>query len=296
MRITLTGATGFVGTRLVNRLLAAGHEITILSRKARAGSSPRYVVWNPERQDAPAAAFDGCDAVIHLAGEPVAQRWNDAVKRRIRDSRVEGTRKLVRTLSRLPVKPQVLISTSAVGYYGSRGDEALTEESAPGEGFLPEVCVEWEKEAAAAEAFGIRVAAIRVGIVLGRGGALDQMLPAFRLGAGGRLGSGKQWMPWIHLDDLVSLYVFALENKSVRGGLNGSAPHPVTNRDFTAALAKAVSRPAIIPVPVFALKLLFGEMAQVMLASQRVIPEAATLAGFEFKFPRIGPALDQVLR
>lgn len=296
MRITLTGATGFVGTRLVNRLLAAGHEITILSRKATAGSSPRYVVWNPERQDAPAAAFDGCDAVIHLAGEPVAQRWNDAVKRRIRDSRVEGTRKLVRTLSRLPVKPQVLISTSAVGYYGSRGDEALTEESAPGDGFLPEVCVEWEKEAAAAEAFGIRVAAIRVGIVLGLGGALDQMLPAFRLGAGGRLGSGKQWMPWIHLDDLVSLYVFALENKSVRGGLNGSAPHPVTNRDFTAALAKAVSRPAIIPVPVFALKLMFGEMAQVMLASQRVIPEAATLAGFEFKFPRIGPALDQVLR
>src|ERR1039458_8975269 len=240
MNITITGASGFIGRRLMESLAKAGHSVRALSRHA------------PPLE---------CDVVIHLAGERVAQRWTAEAKRRIRESRVAGTRNLVEALGTLPHRPEVLICASAIGYYGSRGDEILTESSSPGSGFLPEVCVAWEREAQAAEAFGMRVVRVRTGLVLAAGGgALVRMLPPFRMGVGGRLGSGQQWMSWIHLEDLVGLFQFAVE-RQVRGPLNAVAPHPVTNSDFTRELARALRRPALFPVPGFALRLLFGEMA-----------------------------------
>jgi uncharacterized protein (TIGR01777 family) len=253
-------------------------------------------VWDAARGEPSADGIRDADAVIHLAGVPVAQRWNQRVKNDIRDSRVAGTRNLVQALAKLPRKPQVLICSSATGYYGSRGDEVLSESSAPGNDFLSEVCVAWENEARAAESAGIRVVRMRTGIVLdARGGALAKMLPPFKMGVGGKLGSGKHWMSWIHLDDLVSLFQFALVNP-ISGAVNGVAPNPVTNADFTKALASAVHRPAIFPVPAFALRLLFGEMGDILLASQRVAPKAAQSAGFTFRFPELAPALVDVLK
>jgi uncharacterized protein (TIGR01777 family) len=241
-------------------------------------------------------ALRDADAMVHLAGEPVAQRWNDEVKRRIRESRVTGTRNLVEGIARLTRKPAVLISASATGYYGSRGDSLLDETSAPGAGFLAEVCVEWEREAFAAKALGVRVATVRTGLVLDpRGGALEKLLPPFRLGVGGRLGDGRQWTPWIHVDDLVGIYAFALTS-AASGPLNGTAPDPVTNAEFTRALAKALHRPAIFPVPKPALKILFGEMADMLFDSQRVLPKQTEAAGFQFRYPRLEPALAQLLR
>jgi hypothetical protein len=243
----------------------------------------------------PEDGIRNANAVIHLAGEPVAQRWSGDVKRRIRESRVVGTRNLVQSLARLRNPPQTLICASAVGYYGSRGDEVLREDSAPDHTFLAEVCRAWEEEAAAAEEFAIRVVRVRIGVVLdARGGALQRMLPPFRLGLGGKLGDGKQWMSWIHLADLAAMFQFAVENP-VRGVFNGVAPIPVTNADFTQALARVLHRPAIFPVPVLGLKLLFGEMSEVLLASQRILPAAAEAAGFKFRFPELGGALSDLL-
>lgn len=251
-------------------------------------------VWDPMKSPAPADALGAADAVIHLAGEPVAQRWNDDVKRRIRESRITGTRNLVETLSRLKTKP-ALICASATGYYGNRGDQPLDESSAPGANFLADVSVEWEREAFRAQSFGGRVAAIRTGIALDpRGGALQRLLPPFRLGLGGPLGNGKQWMPWIHLDDLTGIFTFALENP-VSGAINGTAPNPVTNADFTRALAKALHRPAFFPVPKAALALLFGEMAEVLFDSQRVLPKQTEAAGYKFRYPELAGALKHLL-
>jgi uncharacterized protein (TIGR01777 family) len=217
------------------------------------------------------------------------------VKQRIRESRVTGTRNLVERLVTLRNKPKALVCASAIGYYGSRGDEVLSESSAPGGGFLPEVCVAWEHEAQTAEAFGIRVVSIRTGIVLdARGGALKQMLPPFRMGVGGRLGDGEQWMSWIHLADLAALFQLAVE-APVRGVLNGVAPNPVRNADFTRELAKALHRPAIFPIPAFGIKLLFGEMAEILLASQRVVPAAAQAAGARFQFAELSAALAEIV-
>jgi len=277
MNIAISGASGFIGRHLVKSLALAGHSLRALSRHA------------------PAESLREADVIIHLAGEPVAQRWTAAAKQRIRDSRVVGTHNLVETLATLPRRPEALICASAIGYYGSRGDEILTESSAPGSGFLPEVCVAWEREAQAAEALGIRVVRVRTGVVLAAGGgALARMLPPFRMGVGGRLGSGRQWMSWIHLDDLAALFQFAVEGQ-VRGPLNAVAPEPVTNSDFTHELARVVRRPAVFPVPEFALRLLFGEMADVLLASQRVVPAAAEAAGFSFRFPQLAAALADLL-
>ena len=279
MTISISGASGFIGRHLMKSLAQAGHSLRALSRHAP-----------------PAESLREADAIIHLAGEPVAQRWTAAARQRIRESRVAGTRNLVDALGRLPRRPEALICASAIGYYGSRGDEVLTESSAPGSGFLPEVCVAWEREALAAEAFGIRVVRVRTGVVLdANGGALVRMLPPFRMGLGGRLGSGRQWMSWIHLEDLAALFQFAVESQ-VRGPLNAVAPNPVTNSDFTRELAHALRRPAVFPVPEFALKMLFGEMADVLLASQRVAPAAAEAAGFRFRFPQLAPALESLLR
>jgi len=278
-------------------LLGNGHSIQVLSRHAGANmpGGVKLAVWDPPKGEPPADTLRDCDAVIHLAGEPVAQRWSEDVKQRIRDSRVTGTRNLVQALSKLPTRPQALICASAIGYYGSRGDEALTEMSPAGSGYLPDVCQAWEKEARSAEALGMRVVSVRTGIALDpRGGALQRMLPPFRMGIGGKLGNGKHWMSWIHLHDLVELFRYAVE-RPVKGPLNGVAPNPVSNADFTRALASAVHRPAIFPVPPFALKIMFGEMADVLLASQRVLPKAAEAAGFQFKFPELGPALTDLM-
>jgi uncharacterized protein (TIGR01777 family) len=274
MNIAITGASGFIGRHLMKSLAQAGHSVCALSRHAPPAES---------------------DVVIHLAGEPVAQRWTPAAKQRIRESRIAGTRDLVDALGRLPRRPEALICASAIGYYGSRGDEILTESSAPGNGFLPEVCKAWEKEAQAAESFGIRVVRMRTGLVLAAGGgALQRMLPPFRMGVGGRLGSGRQWMSWIHLEDLTAMFQFTVESQ-VRGPLNGVAPQPATNSEFTRELARMLRRPAVFPVPEFALRLLFGEMADVLLASQRVVPAAAQAAGFRFRFPQLSPALEDLL-
>lgn len=290
MKITLTGATGFIGGHLVKALIARGHELAILTRHPRAGANPRYFAWDAASVPPPEAM--DADAIIHLAGEPVAQRWTGEVKRRIRASRIEGTRAVVDGIAAARRKPKVLMSASAIGIYGSRGDEVLTEQSPAGSGFLEDVTIEWERESARANGAGVRVVNPRIGIVLGRGGgALARMLPPFKAGAGGRLGSGHQWMSWIHIDDVTGLILFALENEGLRGALNLTAPNPVTNADFTAALAAALRRPALFPAPVFALKLLFGEMAEVLLSSQRVIPQVALDAGYRFAYPELGPAL-----
>ncbi len=278
MRIAVTGASGFIGRALTAKLATAGHTVEPLKTRESVEVPP-------------------CDAVVNLAGEPVAQRWTPEAKQRIRDSRVEGTRRLVESMGRLSPPPAALVCASAVGIYGSRGDEVLTESSPPGGGFLAEVCIAWERAAAQAEgALGVRVVSLRTGVVLGRGGgALERMLPIFHHGAGGHLSSGRQWMSWIHLEDLTSLFEFALNEKRLRGPVNATAPHPVTNAEFTHVLGAALHRPAVLPVPAFALKLKFGEMASVLLDSQRAVPEAAQAAGFQFRYPELGPALSAIV-
>lgn len=272
MKIAVTGASGFIGRALTARLAAAGHIVQPVRLRESAAASPS-------------------EAVVHLAGEPLAQRWTAEAKRTIRESRVEGTRALVGSLARLSPRPAMLVSASAVGIYGSRGDQLLTEDSAPGSGFLADVCAEWERTAGVANALGIRVVIVRTGVVLGHGGALARMLPVFKLGLGGRLGSGRQWMSWIHIDDLTALIEFVLSGARLRGPVNATAPNPVTNAGFTRTLASALHRPAFAVVPAFALKMLFGEMASVLLDSQRVLPKAAQAAGFQFRYPDLGPAL-----
>jgi uncharacterized protein (TIGR01777 family) len=298
VRIAITGASGLIGRRLLKDLAAAGHSLHVLSRHAGTNLPPgvRLSVWDSTRGEPPADALRDVDAVVHLAGEPVAQRWTAHARQVIRESRVTGTRNLVEALARLPRKPEVLVCASAVGYYGDRGDEILNESSSPGTDYLARLCVDWEKEAQAAEASGIRVVRVRTGLVLdARGGALPRMLPPFRLGLGGKLGSGRHWMSWIHLEDLAALFQFALANP-ISGPVNGVAPNPVVNAGFTRALAAAVHRPAIFPVPAFALRLLFGEMSGILLASQRALPQAAERAGFRFRYPELAPALADVLK
>ena len=287
MKITVSGASGFIGRRLTARLRAHGHSVHILSRRAADDAT----VWDPLAGPPPPAGLADADAVIHLAGEPVAQRWTPQAKKRIRDSRVTGTRNLVAGLARLERRPEVLISASAIGYYGARGDELLTEASPPGRGFLAAVCIEWEREAEMAQALGMRAVQVRTGMVLAAGGgALARMLPAFRLFAGATLGPGTQWMSWIDLEDLCDLIEYALSSP-LRGPVNGTAPHPVTNREFTRTLASALGRPALFRIPTLALRALFGEMAGVLLDSQRVFPAVAREAGFEFEHSELPSAL-----
>jgi len=236
----------------------------------------------------------GMTAVVHLAGEPVAQRWTKEVRRKILESRREGTRKLVKALQ--PNPPNVLVSASAVGYYGDRGDEILTEQSPPGTGFLCDVAKTWEEEALKAADFGVRIARLRIGMVLGPGGgSLKKMVLPFKLGLGARLGNGRQWVSWIHRDDVVSLISFVIREKTLRGALNATSPNPVTNGEFTKALAKTLHRPAIFTAPPFALRLLYGDMAKVILESQRAVPEATLASGFEFQYPDLQGALLEIL-
>ncbi|MDQ6665927.1 MAG: TIGR01777 family oxidoreductase [Acidobacteriota bacterium] len=296
MKCIISGGSGFIGSRLVDSLLKDGHYVSVWSRKP--GIERRNAVgsfcWDPISGEPASESLEDFDVVVHLAGEPVAQRWTADVKRRIRDSRVHGTRHLVHALSTVKRRPGLLICASAIGYYGDRGDEVLTESSKPGKGFLPEVCVEWEKQADLAESLGLRVVKLRIGVVLGKGGgALEKMVPAFEKFAGGTLASGKQWMSWIHLDDLVAMMRFAMD-QPVSGAWNGTAPNPVTNAKFTEALGQALHKPAFLKVPAFALKALYGEMASVMLASDRVLPKAAEAGGFHFQYPELGTALKEI--
>lgn len=297
MRVLVTGSTGLVGTALCERLKADRHQVVRLVRTPPRDSSE--VAWNPNAGTIDAAACEGMDAVIHLAGENIAgARWNERVKREIRDSRVKGTDLLARTLASLSNKPKTLISASAIGYYGDRGDERLTEQSSAGHGFLPEVCQAWEHAARPAASAGIRVVYPRIGVVLSpKGGALKKMLLPFQLGLGGVLGNGKQYMSWISLDDLVSILINVLDRDSLSGAVNATAPEPVTNHQYTKTLGSVLGRPTIFPMPAFAARLAFGEMADaLLLASARVEPARLLGDGFSFAHPSLNQALESMLR
>lgn len=296
MTTLVTGATGLLGRRLVREL---GAGVVALSRDASRAASilpdARTVAWDA-RSTIDASAFDGVDVVFHLAGEPVAEgRWTEEKKRRLLESRTLVTRALVDSMRKSPRRPRVLVNASAVGIYGSRGDEVLTEDSAPGTGFLADVCKAWEAEAAAATELGIRVVCVRTGIVLARdGGALARMLPLFKAGVAGPLASGKQWMPWLHIDDAVGLLRHAASTDALHGPMNACAPEPATNRDFTRTLGAVVSRPTIFPVPRIALRVAFGETADVVLASQRAVPKRALATGYAFRHPDLREALEDL--
>jgi uncharacterized protein (TIGR01777 family) len=290
--VAVTGATGLIGSALVTRLRAAGYIVRRLLRSPR-HAGPGDVVWDPARGALPPMALDGVDAVVHLAGEPVAHRWTADRKRAIRDSRVRSTELLAQAVRALPRKPRVLLSGSAVGYYGNRGDELLDEASPPGTDFLAQTCVEWERATAPVADAGVRVVLLRTGIVVSpHGGALARLLPIFRLGGGGPIGSGRQWMSWIGLGDHVRAMLHALVSEAMHGPVNLVAPNPVTNADFATTLGRVLTRPALVPVPAFALELLYGEMARAtLLAGQRALPKQLMAAGFAFEQPTLEGAL-----
>jgi uncharacterized protein (TIGR01777 family) len=300
MRTTVTGATGALGRQLVDELLTRGDEVVVLSRDAKRaerafdGRVTAFDWDDPKAGLPPAAALAGSDAVVNLLGEPVAQRWTDTAKREIRDSRVLSTRHLVAALQALAQadRPQVLVSQSASGYYGPRGDEIVDESESPGDDFLARVCVDWEAAAAKAELLGVRVAITRTGVVLSEsGGALEKMLPPFKLGVGGPVAGGNQYLPWIHADDVVGGILFAVDSTSAVGPLNLTAPAPVTNGELSKTLGRVLHRPAIAPVPGFALKLLYGEMAQIVTTGVRAVPRGLLDLGYAFRQPELEAAL-----
>ncbi len=305
LRLTVSGATGLIGSALMVALGERGSELTALSRDPGSATEPlrgrgcdaaETVAWNPLAEACPAAALSGRDAVVHLAGESVAQRWSETAKRAIRDSRVIGTRNLVAGLREADPRPRALISGSAVGYYGPRGEEPLDEDAPPGEDFLAGVCVAWEREAEAARELGVRVVRVRTGIVLDRhGGALASMLTPFRLGLGGPIASGRQYISWIHLADEVGILLAALGDERFDGAVNATAPQPVHNRDFARALGRALRRPAFMPLPGFVLHARYGEMAGVLTSGARAVPAKALVNGYEFRHPHLPEALGAAL-
>jgi uncharacterized protein len=290
MRVAVTGGTGTLGGALVRALKGRGDEVTVLSRKTN---------WPaPSEEPAPADVLRGLDGVVNMMGEPVSERWNDEVKAKIRDSRVLGTRNLVAGIRALPEaeRPKVLVSQSGVGYYGARGDEPIDESVGPGDDFLAGVVAEWEAEARAAEELGVRVVILRTGIVLTtEGGALPEMLPFFKFGLGGPVAGGRQYMPWVALDDLTGATLLALDDARVSGPLNVSAPEPVPNRDFAKALGRVLHRPTIFPAPGLMLKILYGEMSLIVTTGQRAIPKRLTELGYEFRRPDLEDALRQAI-
>ena len=296
MKALVTGSTGFVGTHLMRRLdqpIAVGRSLEKIRQRF---GDVEMRLWDPDRSVEP-SLLAGVDTVFHLVGESVFNgRWNAAKKEKIRTSRVDSTRRLVDGIASCAHPPKTLICSSAIGFYGDRGAEKLTEGAAPGHDFLAGVCEAWEDEALRAQRFGVRVVCVRTGVVLGRGGgALAQMLPLFRMGLGGRLGNGHQYMSWVHIDDLVGIMLYAARQAEINGPVNGVAPEPVTNRAFTVTLARVLHRPAFFPIPRFILKLILGEFATVLLSSQRVLPEKISQAGYRFIFAELKDGLDDLL-
>ena len=297
-RVLVSGGSGPIGAALLPTLKASGAQITRLMRPGTAQTAPdeESIPWDPE-QPLGVNALSGFDAVIHLAGESIVGRWSEDKKKKIRDSRVVGTRNVAQSLAQAKDKPNIFICSSAIGYYGDRADEVLNEESAPGVGFLPEVCREWEAATRSAADAGIQTVQIRTGVVLSsRGGALAKMLTPFKMGVGGKVGSGTQWMSWIDVEDMVGAIHHILKSDLLHGPVNMVAPKPVTNEEFTKTLASALSRPAILPMPAFAVKLLFGEMGKtVLLGSQRVEPSQLISSGYPFRFRTLTASLENIL-
>lgn len=306
MRIFITGGTGLVGQRLIRRLHERGDRATILTRRfgharQRFGPDAHLIEGDPMRGGEWMDAVGECDAVVHLAGENVfGRRWNADYKKLLYESRILSTQQIVEALRRKPMRAdgqaKVLVNASAIGYYGPHGDEELTEDSAPGSDFLAKLCIDWEQAARAAESAGVRVAMVRVGVVLDKeGGALAKLLTPFKLGVGGPVAGGKQWMSWIHHDDLVGLFLLALDNADARGPLNGTAPHPTTNRDFGKTLGRVLHRPSLVGTPGLALRVLVGEAAGLIVTGQRVLPKRALGLGYTFQYPTLEAALTQIL-
>ena len=298
MRVAVTGATGMIGRALVRARLDRGDQVAALSRDAERARSalPSGVEafeWrDPKAEPAPAEALSGADGVVHLLGEPIAQRWTDGARREILDSRVLGTRNLVAGIEAAGERPGVLVSQSGVGYYGPRGDELVDESATAGDDFPARVSVAWEAEAEKAEQLGLRVVTTRTGVVLSEsGGALEKMLPPFKLGVGGPVAGGKQYVPWVHLDDVVGAVIFCLDTPAIEGAVNLSAPDPATNAELSKALGRALRRPAFAPVPAFAVKLLYGDMATVVITGARMVPRKLEQAGYEFRRPDLDEAL-----
>jgi len=298
MKVTVSGATGRVGRHLVAALKARGDDVVALSRdpdKAGEQLGVKAYAWDLKDEAVPKEALLGRDAVVHLAGEDVGQRWNKEIKAEILDSREKGTRNMVHSIFETKPRPKTLVCASAAGYYGDRGSEVVDEAEPSGSDWLSEVCARWERQAETAKV-GTRLVIVRTGIVLDAdGGALAKMLPPFKAGVGGPIGSGKQYMPWIHLDDLIGIYLAAIDNQAFHGPINASAPEPATNKDFAKALGHAIKRPALAPVPGIAIKAMYGEMSQIVLKGVRMVPGRAAELGYEFQHPDLGEALRSTL-
>lgn len=302
MRVLVTGATGFIGKVVVRHLLEAGDEVVVLTRNvAKAalvlGNKCKYVKWSDTSVAPSREAFEGVDGVINLMGENIAgHRWTPEQKKVIYDSRIDGTLRLIETMATLEKRPKVFVSASAVGIYGDRGDEELNEQSSASDDFLAHLCKDWEATANRAKDLGCRVVIIRTGMVIGKGGgALAKMLPVFKKGLGGPLGSGKHYMSWIHVEDLAALYLGCLKNESAQGVYNGTAPYPATNQDFTHSLSRALKRPAFLRVPPFVIRKAFGEMSTVLLGGQRVLPVRGKEINFRYRYPTLDMALKETV-
>lgn len=304
MKIAITGATGFVGSRLVQKLNGSNHQIIVFTRnKIKAQRvfpsltfpNLKFITYTPKESGEWQESISGCEAVINLAGEPIAERWTTQQKEEILESRQLGTRKIVEAIAKAPVKPKVLVSGSAIGYYGTSETKVFEETSPSGSDFLAQVCQNWETEAAKVREFGVRLAIIRLGIVLGNGGALAKMIAPFQFFAGGAIGTGRQWFSWIHRDDLVNLIVEAVTNEQISGVYNATAPNPVTMKQFCDNLGEVMNRPSWLPVPEFALELLLGEGAMVVLEGQKVLPKKTQALGFQFQYPELKPALREII-